>query len=211
MVMKILTILSATFFALCSYAQKAPEAKKLLDATASKLQKMKSIEASFTLTSFKGTTEQGSTQGTILLSGKRYQITTPEAITWFDGKTQWSYIPDNEEVNLSTPTKAEQAAMNPYAFITLYKKGFNYTTTPTTYNGNNAMEVRLTSESSSSDIQEALIVITPDHVPVSVRIRQGSSQWTRIRIASLRQKKTSDSDFVFHAEQYPHAEIIDLR
>lgn len=208
---KFFTFILALTLSCSALAQKEAAAKKVLDATASKLQKMKSVKAQFTITAFQGASDQGSTNGTMLLNGKRYRMETAEAITWFDGKTQWSYLPQNDEVNVTTPTKEEQAAMNPYAFITLYKKGFNYSLSTTSYQGKTMNQVRLTAESPATDIQEVLVVVTPDNVPVSVRIRQGKSQWTRIRISSLQSQKTTDADFTFPNEKYPNAEIIDLR
>lgn len=212
MMKKIAILLFAGLLSFPAMAQKDAKAKKVLDATASKLSAMKGIKANFEITSFNGTAQQGSSTGTMYLDGKRYRMESPELITWFDGKTQWAYIPENDEVNVSTPTKEEQQAANPYAFVALYKKGYNYTMTPTTYNGKTVNEVRLTAESSSADIQEARVVISTDNVPYSIRIRQGKANWTRIRISSLAGKQKFNKDtFTFPKDQYPSAEIIDLR
>ena len=56
--------------------------------------------------------------------GRKFQATTPQGIVWFDGKTQWTYVKQNGEVNISNPTAAELQAINPYNFINLYKKGY---------------------------------------------------------------------------------------
>ena len=49
---------------------------------------------------------------------------TAKATVWFNGKTQWSYMPSTNEVNVSTPNEVQQAAMNPYTFINMYKSGY---------------------------------------------------------------------------------------
>jgi len=208
---KLLTLIAVALMAIPTLAQKDPAAKKVLDATASKLASMKSVKASFNITTFAGAHEQGSTSGTMLLSGKKYKMEAPDLMTWFDGKTQWTYIPDNDEVNVSTPSKEEQAQSSPYAFIGLYKKGYNYTMTRTTYNGKSMNEVRLLAETSSAEIQEVRLVVSDDYIPYSVRIRQGKKSWTRIRISGLTKQKFSNDTFTFPASKYPNAEIIDLR
>lgn len=209
---QLLTLLLAVFLTCPAMAQKDANAKKLLDATASKISSLKGIKAHFEITSFSGTSEQGSSTGTMYLDGKRYKMESAELVTWFDGKTQWAYLPDNDEVNISIPTKEEQLAANPYSFIGLYRKGYNYTMKPTTYKGKSAIEVRLMAESSHADIQEARVVISSDYTPCSIRIRQGKSTWTRIRISSLAGKQKFDKNtFTFPQSQYPTAEIIDLR
>lgn len=211
---KTLFAIAMFMMAMGCYAQKDAAAKKVLDATAAKLSSMKNIRSQFELSQFNGTNQSNETmKGTFFMSGKKYKVEAPGATTtWFDGKTQWVYIPDNDEVNVSTPTKEEQATMNPYAFIGLYKSGYNYTMTKSTASGTPVYEIKLTAEKPGADIQEARLDITMDYIPVSVRVRQGKKTWTRIRISNIQGKqKFSNNTFTFPADKYPTAEIIDLR
>ena len=102
----------------------AQNARKVLDTAASKIKKSGDVEVSFTATSFQGTTEQGRTEGTMLLKGKKMHMDTKEMKTWYDGKTLWSYMPQSGEVNMTNPTSKEIAAMHPYAFLDTYKQGY---------------------------------------------------------------------------------------
>ena len=61
-----------------------------------------------------------------MLKGNKFCLESGGIKTWFDGKTQWSYVEQNEEVNVSSPTPEEIQSVNPYALLTAYKKGFNY-------------------------------------------------------------------------------------
>ena len=101
-------------------AQNASKAKQILDKVAANLNNQGGAKADFTLSS-EGI---GSLSGSIFIKGKKFHATTPKASIWFDGKTQWTYMTSSEEVNVSTPNESQQAQMNPYKFITLYKNGY---------------------------------------------------------------------------------------
>lgn len=209
---KIITCLSAVLFMLPAFAQKDAAAKKVLDKTAATLTSMKAIKTNFEITSFAGNTSQGTTSGVMYLDGNKYKTECPELITWYDGKTQWAYVPENDEVNVCTPTKEELQTTNLYAFVGLYKKGYNYTMTEQSSNGKKTYEIRLTAENKGADIQEARINVDANYIPFSIRVRQGSKNWTRIRVSNLQGKQKFAKDtFTFPTSKYPTAEIIDLR
>jgi len=44
-----------------------------------------------------------------------------EMQAWFDGKTQWAYMAQNNEVSITEPTEKELAETNPMAILSGYK------------------------------------------------------------------------------------------
>ena len=80
--------------AICANAQNATQARKVLDKTASIIGRKGGASANFKISSAK----IGSTTGTIAIKGNKFHARTPQAIVWFDGKTQWSYMKSTEEV-----------------------------------------------------------------------------------------------------------------
>ena len=84
----------------------ASQARKVLDKTASIVGRKGGASASFKISSAK----IGSTQGTIYVKGNKFHARTPQAIVWFNGKTQWTYMKSTDEVNVSTPNEAQQMA-----------------------------------------------------------------------------------------------------
>ncbi len=98
------TSLSATAQTTSEVRKNASEARKILDKTASVVSRKGGASASFKISS----PNIGSTKGTIAIKGKKFHARTPQAIVWFDGKTQWSYMKSTEEVNVFTPTEAQQ-------------------------------------------------------------------------------------------------------
>lgn len=191
----------------------AQTAKSVLDKTVGKLRGSGGMQANFEATTFKGTTETGSTTGSICISGDKYQLATPELAVWFDGKTQWSLLKSSNEVNVSNPTPEEIQQMNPYAFAGIYKKGYKLSLTEATYKGKACHEVRLLAQKRNMPIQEMRITISKSNsLPQSIRIREGANDWTRIRINSLATgRKWNEAYFRFNPKDHPGTEVIDLR
>jgi outer membrane lipoprotein-sorting protein len=149
----------------------------------------------------------GNTSGIILIKGKKFHASTPQATVWFDGKTMWTYMKKNEEVNVSNPTEAQLQAINPYNFINLYKNGYNSTLN----NTGNSYVVHLTTTAKNRKIKELFITIDKkSYHPTQVKLLQGKN-WTIFDITDLSKSKVSDSQFRFNAKDFPKAEVIDLR
>ena len=186
--------------------------KKVLDNAAAKIRKSGDIKAEFTATTFAGTAEQGSTSGTMLLQGKKFQLNTPEMMTWYDGNQEWCYVPETDEVKLTIPTEKEMQAVNPYAFLNVYKKGYNITMRESTLRGEQTYEVHLLARNANYAAHEIYVDVRRiDYSLMCIRVRQ-DKDWHRISIHSVQGgQKFQESDFVFPKEKYPTAEIIDLR
>jgi outer membrane lipoprotein-sorting protein len=179
----------------------AQTAKQVLDKTAAVVSAKSGAKASF---SIKG--NQMNASGTIAIKGKKFQATTPQATVWFDGKTQWTYLKKNDEVNIANPSEAELAAINPYNFIYLYKNGYKYTMEKKSGN----FIVHLTATGKRS-IQEMYITINQKtYIPSQIRMHQQKG-WTTINITGFQQSKLSDGMFRFNSKDFPNAEVIDLR
>ena len=153
------------------------------------------------------TTTTGNTSGTIAIKGKKFYATTPQATVWFDGKTQWTYVKNSDEVNVSNPTDAQLQAINPYNFINLYKRGYAYTMN----NAGADYVIHLTATSPERKIKELFISVNKNNYqPKQIKMLQGK-KWTTFDISSIKKEKIADSQFRFNSKDFPKAEIIDLR
>ncbi|MCD8283030.1 MAG: cell envelope biogenesis protein LolA [Prevotella sp.] len=202
--MKRITLLIALLAVLTpgARADNAADARKILDKVAAVVAGKNGVEATFLL---KG--EKINAKGTIAVKGNKFTANTTEATVWYDGTTQWTYVKKTDEVNISTPSKEQQAQMNPLTFINLYKSGYKLSVS--TKNGTS--EVRMQAVSSSSAIQEIYVVVNATtYVPVQVRMRRKSA-WMTINISDFTTLKKGDGIFVFNKKDYPDAEIVDLR
>lgn len=182
-------------------ASTSSDAKKILDKAASKISVSSGTQMNFSISGGKIPAQSG----TITIKGKKFNARTANAIIWFDGKTQWTYLKKNEEVNVSTPSSAQQAQMNPYTFVNLYKSGYNLSLEKSAA-GN---MVHLVAQGKKS-ISEMYILVDKNNNIKQVKMKQGSG-WTTINITNIKNVSASDATFKFNSKEFPKAEVIDLR
>lgn len=205
----VLFYLSMVIAALCaipthSFAQaNAKQARAIMDKTARVISKPGGISASFTMAH----PTNGKISGTIAVKGNKFHAKTSAATVWFNGKTQWTYMKKTQEVNVTTPTQAQQMSMNPYTFINLYKTGYNMTLTQNAQ----SYEVHLTAQNKKRTVQELYISINKkSYVPSRIKMRQNST-WSTITVSNFKAKNQPNSLFTFNQKDFPQAEVIDLR
>lgn len=182
-------------------AQNATQARKILDKTASIIGRKGGAVANFSISG-----KYGNSSGTIAIRGNKFNAKTPQAIVWYDGKTQWTYMKKNQEVNVSTPTEAQQQSMNPYKFISIYKNGFKLGMK----NVSEGWQIHLYATNQKRTIKEMYIVVGKNYLPKTIRMRQ-SNGWTTIKVTNFKAKNLADTMFRFNAKDFPNAEVIDLR
>ncbi len=197
------TIISLAAILLIAVAN-AQTAVTVLDKAADEYKKNASVTADFEI-NLGGNIESGN----ILLQGTKFRTTTSESIIWFDGKTMWTYIKDNEEVNVTEPSATQLARINPYAFINMYKKGYDVA-----FGGNTSTyyEVILTAKGSNASIQKAIIRINKGTYQPRYIMMGTSRADIEINVKSYKAgAKQPDTEFLFDKKKYPKVDVIDLR
>lgn len=196
-------IISIAIMALLSLGTFAQTAQQVLDKTAKVIGNKSGASANFQMSSPK----YGSASGSLAIKGNKFNARTGQATVWYNGKTQWTYMKKTNEVNVSTPTQAQQMSMNPYTFINIYKTGYN--SSMKSVGGN--YEVHLTAQNKTRSVQELIITINKStYVPSVIKMRQGST-WSTITVSNFKAKSIPNSTFVFNSKEFPKAEIVDLR
>lgn len=154
----------------------------------------------------------GTQRGKLLLKGDKFYLESGGIQTWFDGKTQWSYVSQNEEVNVSTPTPEELQSINPYALLTSYKKSFNYRYMgEKTRQGKRGQEILLTPKA-SQDVKSITLNVKENGSPVYIAIQLPNGDKQEFQVSSYQTGvNLPDATFRFNKQKYPQAEIIDLR
>lgn len=202
MFLKKLNTIFILMFLMISGTVSAQSAKQVLDRASQVISGRSGASANFRISGNK----YGNTSGTIAIKGRKFHATTPQAIIWFNGKTEWTYMKKNDEVNVNNPTEAQLQKINPYNFINMYRNGYRYTMNSKGHN----YVVHLTAIGKRSVPEMYITVKKGSYYLSQVRMRQGNS-WNTISISNFRTKQLSNSIFTFNSNEFPKAEVIDLR
>lgn len=186
----------------CLLAQADARAAKVLDKVLANWAESSGIQVHF----------KGTENGVLLLKGKKFHLNNGNIQSWYDGKTQWSYVADTEEVNISNPTPEELQAINPYLILMRYKTDYNYTYQGNqTRNGVKGHEIILIPK--QSDNQEVIrVFISTTNQPLGMKIERNGETISEINVTAYQTNQNfAEETFRFNKSQYPHAEVIDLR
>ena len=183
------------------------EAKTLLDRVAEKFHRSNGIWIYYSVRSV-----EGSSEGIIQLKGEKFFLKSQDGMTtWFDGRTQWTYLKTNDEVNISEPTPEELQMLSPFAWVGLYRQGY---TLQLESKGKRASIIVMKATNPDTDLQRVQLYV--EHIelfPIEIRMRRkNSSEDILIKVKGCEMNKNyPDSMFVFNKKDYPTAEVIDLR
>lgn len=197
-----LTIIIVLMFA-SLVANAAASATSILDKTAAAYKSCGDVKIGFTIS-----VGGNSSNGIIKLSGQKFCCTTGGNVAWFDGKTMWNYVKDNDEVNVTNPSDKDLARINPYAFLSIYKKGYKCVVSKTT-----SSEYHITMTGKKGSAYKTIVVhLNKSNYQLTYAKMVSAKRTIEISVNSYSKNlKFPASDFSFSKREYPNAEIVDLR
>ncbi len=129
---RLLTLLFALLTALSSFCQtndtQDPKAKAILDELSSKTKAYTSIKAEFTVAvQGKDKTKKPDIQkGALQLKGNKYKLEIKGQEITSDGKTSWTFLKDNNEVQVNDADQNMSDGLSPTTLFTIYEKGYKF-------------------------------------------------------------------------------------
>ncbi len=194
------------FLGMAASMTAAESATALLDRAANHYRAAKSITAGYTMSA-----DGSATAGSITVSGTRFYITSPDMTVWYDGKTQWSYSPAINEVNITEPTAEELQQVNPFAIIQAFRRAYK-----ASYMGKAngvTKQVQLTALNPRDEIRKAIVTMnTSTLFPASIVLTMAGNKTITIKVSSARVGATLPmSTFRFEKKKAPKAQVVDLR
>ena len=216
--MRNITILLAVIFSLNINAQSAEnraKAKKILDKVSATTKAFTTISADFV---FEMNNQQENIKekvvGSIKIKGDKYQLKLMGTITYSNGKTNWTVLEDEEEVNISEIDPDDDKTMNPAKVFTMYENGFKYTFIKEVFEDTRALYIiDLIPTNPDGEFSRIRLKIDKDKHTVYSMKRYGNDG----NIYTIKIKKYTtntsmpDSTFVFSKAKYSGFDIIDNR
>lgn len=201
--MKRITLLLLCLIALLASAQTPGE---MLDRAVATLKSKGAVQATYSLT---GT--QGKSTGTIIMSGNKYRIISPQMMCWYNGNTMWTYSKMTDEVNITTPTAAELQTSNPYAAAQQFKTDYNMWKAAGQLPGTYAIMLAPKKKTSVSKLY--LYIDTKTNMVRNLHVKMSDGNTITV---TLKNYKTgiavNDATFTFDKTMVPQGtEVVDLR
>jgi outer membrane lipoprotein-sorting protein len=208
-----LLALAATL-ALPAAAQQDPQAGKILDAVSAKYTALKSFQAGFTQTLENPAAKlKQNITGDITVSGQKYHLTASGQEVINDGKTTWTYLKNENEVNIadSDPTNQD---MSPAQMYTMYKKGYKYQLLkPVKEGGVTYDQIELTPENKTNDVFKVQILVSQaDKSIKSVKTFKKNGTRTTFALKNFKANvPVTATSFAFNKAAHPGVKVVDLR
>ena len=211
---RILFLAIATFAILASNvsAQSEKQAGVVVDKL---LQTMKSeaFSANFTLEIKDKSMPQPQTiKGSLVMKGRKFSLQSDEFVVFFDGKTQWIYMPDANEVSIAEPDEVEINEINPMAILAGFKAESNVRYAEKT-SSKDIYYIEMISKNLKSDVEKVELGLNKsnDNI-VSIKQYNRNGGAMSLQLDNLKRGiVTSDNMFIFNKSKYPNVEINDLR
>jgi outer membrane lipoprotein-sorting protein len=197
-----------------SYAQNDPKATEILKSVSAKYKSYSSIKATFSLNRLDQKTRKNEKfDGALTLSGAKYTFSLADQQVISDGKTNWTFLKDANEVQVSDLVTSD-GSITPSTIFTLYEKGFK-----TKFLGEQVQAgapvqmIELTPEDSKKAFFKIVLTIDKSGKFVKeAKIFEKSGAITTYSILKFTPNAPLPADqFTFNKEKYPGAEIVDLR
>ena len=201
---KILFILFAVLpFVL--FAQNDREAERRVKAVVSEL-KQSAYEGRFTLLYYNAQSETTDKQsGDLTIKGNKFRMTLGANETKFDGKTQWVFVSEFNEVSITEPTTDELKEINPLVMIEHYVEKDRIS------EGEDGAINFYPTDPKSSEYFRIELRLNKSNLPTRLVIHQKNGDKITLVWDSLNKTKVDDEYFAFDVAKYPNVEVNDLR
>ena len=201
---KILFILFAVLpFVL--FAQNDREAERRVKSVVSEL-KQSVYEGRFTLLYYNAQSETTDKQsGDLTIKGNKFRMTLGANETKFDGKTQWVFVSEYNEVSITEPTEEELREINPLAMIEYY------VTKEKISQGEDGAINFYPTEPKGSEYFRIELRLNKANLPTRLVIHQKNGDKITLVWDSLNKTKVGDEYFAFDVAKYSNVEVNDLR
>lgn len=218
----LLTALSLLACSASSFAQMPKEtvdakAKGILDELSAKTKSYTSIKAEFvSIIENKDKKVTENTSGSLLTKGNKYKMEFKGQTILSDGKTQWTYIKESNEVQINNaPDPNSTDNVNPVNIFTIYEKGFKFKYEKEDVVNGVAVHIICIYPLDPGKKNYHTIKLTIDKakkqiIGVQILMKNGSTNTITLK-SFTPNADIPESAFTFNKAEFKGVEVIDLR
>lgn len=183
----------------------AASPKETLEKCAAKIRAAKSLAVTYTIQA-----DGKTSQGAMLMSGDKFTLSTPEVMSWFDGKTQWTYSSQIGEVNITEPTRQEVQQVNPFSLIGTVSRDYKVSSLKAPA-GHTALQ--LTPTRKGTDLRSADLTVSNSTLyPTRIVLTLANGQRVTLTVKSIKAGNALPaSNFRYNPKAHPELPVVDLR
>lgn len=187
------------------FAQNDREAERRVKVVVSEL-KQSAYDGRFTLLYYNAQSETTDKQsGDLTIKGNKFRMTLGANETKFDGRTQWIFVSEYNEVSITEPTKEELREINPLAMIEYYVSKDKIS------QGEDGAINFYPTDPKESEYFRIELRLNKANLPTRLVIYQKNGDKITLVWDSLNKTKVNDDYFVLDVAKYPNVEVNDLR
>lgn len=205
-------------------AQQDAQAKAILNQVSQKYKTYTSIKTDFTFTLDNPQAgDKSTTNGTLIVRPKQNKFkatmyaggskTAVEQEIISDGKTQWTYLKADKEVQVNNAGKADDA-LNPATIFTIYEHGYKYLYTGDQKVGGRVCQViELSPIDASKNFFKVRLLIdkAKKQIYSAVIFDKGGAHYTYTLNTFTPNAPAADALFTWNKAAHPGVELVDLR
>ena len=213
---KITLLMFVLGFTFSTYAQTDAKAKAILAEVSKKYRLYDIVKADFTFTLDNQQAKVKETQeGTLYAkaSANKYKVVMTNQDLISDGKSQWTYLKDDKEVQLTNVDNGDDV-LNPARIFTIYEKGYKYLYTGDSKVGGKIYQMidlsPIDTKKSFFKIRLSIDKAVKQIANVLIFDKNGNKYAYAIK-SFVPNVKVPESTFAFDAKKYPGVEVVDLR
>ncbi|MBO9675767.1 MAG: outer membrane lipoprotein carrier protein LolA [Sphingobacteriaceae bacterium] len=203
-------------FTTATYAQTDAKAKAILADVSKKYKSYNIVKTDFTFTLDNPKAKVKETQqGTLYVkaNSNKYKVAMTNQELFSDGKSQWTYLKKDKEVQVSNVDNSGDA-INPAKIFTVYEKGFKYVYTGDEKVGGKTYEmIDLTPVDAKKSIFKVRLSIDKAAKQIAnvVLFDKNGNKYTYNVKTFSPNVNVPETTFAFDAKKYPGVEVVDLR
>lgn len=197
-----------------AFSQPDPKADEILKAVSAKYKSYKALSATFKLViDNKENKTKENQSGTITIKDNKYKLVMDNQEVISDGKTIWTYLKEENEVQINDAT-AKKDAINPSSIFTIYEKGFRSKfMSEKAEAGKTIEQIELIPEDAKKPYFKVQLSISKeDKYVVSANVLNKNGINLSYSVTKFTPDPAFDETlFTFDKTKHPGVEVVDLR